>query len=168
MGTITGTNLGIVASEVKKLAVYTGTRPEITPTDVITMDSSGLKHIFLLFGALQRRATPEALSLIAEMLRDKVHPLIIVSAIGSQYRTLLAVKLLIDRRMGIGQICRQLKKSPFVVEKAVEYARASSAKELELCMEDIYYTSKQLKNSQGIDQVLMELLVSQLCRRREN
>jgi DNA polymerase-3 subunit delta len=90
---LTGFDLRTFAHNVDKLVAYTGERQEITGPDIDhVLRSTKSDPVYAFTNAVTERNGPQALQLMNTLLRDKWHPLQILSALANQIRKLLAVK----------------------------------------------------------------------------
>jgi DNA polymerase-3 subunit delta len=90
---LTGFDLRTFAQNVEKLIAYTGQRQEITGQDIDhVLRSTKSDPVYEFTNAVADRNGSQALQLMNTLLRDKWHPLQILSALANQIRKLLIVK----------------------------------------------------------------------------
>jgi DNA polymerase-3 subunit delta len=90
---LTGFDLRTFAQNVEKLIAYTGQRQEITGQDIDhVLRSTKSDPVYEFTNAVADRNSAQALQLMNTLLRDKWHPLQILSALANQIRKLLMAK----------------------------------------------------------------------------
>ncbi len=90
---LTGFDLRTFTQNVEKLITYTGQRQEITGQDIEhVLRSTKSDPVYEFTNAVADRNGAQALQLMNNLLRDKWHPLQILSALANQIRKLLMAK----------------------------------------------------------------------------
>jgi DNA polymerase-3 subunit delta len=90
---LTGFDLRTFTQNVEKLIAYTGQRQEITGQDIDhVLRSTKSDPVYEFTNAVADRNGAQALQLMNALLRDKWHPLQILSALANQIRKLLMAK----------------------------------------------------------------------------
>lgn len=90
---LTGFDLRTFAQNVEKLITFTGQRQEITEQDIDhVLRSTKSDPVYEFTNAVADRNGAQALQLMDNLLRDKWHPLQILSALANQIRKLLIAK----------------------------------------------------------------------------
>ena len=90
---LTGFDLRTFAQNIEKLIAYTGQRQEITGQDIDhVLRSTRSDPVYEFTNAVADRNGAQALQLMNTLLRDKWHPLQILSALAGQIRKLLMAK----------------------------------------------------------------------------
>jgi DNA polymerase-3 subunit delta len=90
---LTGFDLRTFCQNVEKLIAYAGKRQEITGQDIDQLLRSTKRDpVYAFTNAVADRDGAQALELMNTLLRDKWHPLQILSAMANQIRKLLLVK----------------------------------------------------------------------------
>ncbi len=153
-------DLRVMASEIAKLSVYVGKGGEIRKNDVEKLiPPSQETPDFALTDALVRRDRARALNMLHRLLEHDIAPQQIIGMIAYQTRTLLLVKSLAERRMGVGQIASAAGMAPFVVEKALTLARQFSFAQLEAAHRSLLEADLALKRSKMTADMALDLLV---------
>lgn len=159
-----GTDLHLVASELDKLAAYTGNKPAIAREDVrAVVGSSTETSIFSLMGALGEKNKRRALNLLDEMLRQGEPALVILNMIARQIRLILGTKVLVQKGHGPSEIALQLKTKTHVAQTVLGQARRFTEQELTEAFESIMEADLAIKS--GTDpRLALELLLVGLTR----
>ncbi len=90
---LTGFDLRTFSQNVEKLIAYTGQRQEITGQDIDhVLRSTKSDPVYAFTNAVADRNGAQALQLMNTLLRDKWHPLQILSALANQIRKLMMAK----------------------------------------------------------------------------
>jgi DNA polymerase-3 subunit delta len=98
---LTGFDLRTFAQNVEKLIAYTGERQEITGPDIDhVLRSTRSDPLYVFTNAVADRNGGQALRHMNTLLRDKWHPLQILSALANQIRKLLVVKEFVRSEAG--------------------------------------------------------------------
>jgi DNA polymerase III subunit delta len=155
-----GSQLRLLANELDKLATYVGESKTITADDVRKLSAQVQEaRIFDLTDALAQRNRKQALDILHELLVDGEPPLILVSTITSQVRSLLLVKELAQKGMRAAQIASTTGIAPFVAEKALRQVGKFSVSQLENAYRQLLATDAALKRSRMTAEMALDLLV---------
>ena len=155
-----GSQLRLLANELDKLATYVGESKTITADDVRNLSAQVQEaRIFDLTDALAQRNRKQALDILHELLIDGEPPLMLISTITSQVRSLLLVKELAQKGMRAAQIASATGIAPFVAEKALRQVGKFSASQLENAYRQLLATDAALKRSRMAPEMALDLLV---------
>ena len=116
---VVGRDAGMLASELDKVALYCEGKNEITLKDVklLTPEDNSM-IVFDFIDALIDKKPQRALEILKELIRRGEYPVIIVSVLANQIRSLISVKALHARGQNSLSIAKGLAiKSEFVVQK---------------------------------------------------
>lgn len=116
---VVGRDAGMLASELDKVALYCEGKNEITLKDVklLTPEDNSM-IVFDFIDALIDKKPQRALEILKELIRRGEYPVIIVSVLANQIRSLISVKALNARGQNSLSIAKNLAiKSEFVVQK---------------------------------------------------
>jgi DNA polymerase III subunit delta len=98
---MTGFDLRTFSSNLEKLVLFIGERPEITEEDVKSvLERSKQDPIYALTGAISDRNPEQSLKLLDSLLKTGIHPLQAFTAIVNQLRKLILVKYFIKSPHG--------------------------------------------------------------------
>ena len=155
-----GSQLRLLANELDKLATYVGESKTITADDVRKLSAQVQEaRIFDLTDALAQRNRKQALDILHELLVDGEPPLVLISTITSQVRSLLLVKGLAQKGMRAAQIASATGIAPFVAEKALRQVGKFSVSQLENAYRQLLATDAALKRSRMTPEMALDLLV---------
>lgn len=161
---ICGMNLRILATDLEKIATFTGERNEILESDILALASSGQKNVFDLQAALREKDLRKTLEVFQNLLRNKADFFQLLGSLASQYRLLLQIKSLGGGVRDPRRVAEIVKGHPFYVRKCLEKIDNFSILELQKAMENILDTSLKMKTGQS-QTVIFELLLASLCGR---
>ncbi|SRR6266446_4910484 len=155
-----GSQLRLLANELDKLATYVGKGKTITAEDVRKLSTQVQEaRVFDLTDALAQRNRKQALDILHELLVDGEPPLMLISIITSQVRSLLLVKELVQKGMRAPQIASTIGISPFVADKALRQVGKFSVSQLEDAYRQLLATDAALKRSRMTPEMALDLLV---------
>lgn len=105
---LVGTEVGILASEVEKLAVYVGDRKEITAEDVKKLSGSGrIETIWRVLDAATTGRPSEALDLLDRLLTSGEYPAGLLAAMSASLRKVYHAGQLRRARKSVPEACRE-------------------------------------------------------------
>ncbi|OGI25033.1 MAG: DNA polymerase III subunit delta [Candidatus Moranbacteria bacterium RBG_13_45_13] len=117
-----GSNLDLLSKELEKLVNYKS-RGEVTEEDVGLLVRSKIdSDIFKTIDSLARRDKKTAARLLHDHLGAGDDPFYLLSMYFYQFRNLLKVKALTEKRVSEKKIAQDLKLHPFVARKSAEQA----------------------------------------------
>lgn len=168
-----GANLLLLDQEIQKLLLYvwedTSTVAEdasITVEDVNVMVPyiQSADVIFQMVDALGQRDARLAATHLHRLLDVGEHPLAILGMVVRQFRLLIQVRWMSDRRQTQPQIVSHLKLHPYVVSKVYSQAARFSAVQLREAYRLLYRTDVAIKRGEMPADMALDLLVAQLTR----
>lgn len=120
---MTGGDLWLVASEIKKLAVYTAEKT-ITPADVKTLTVGTVnENIFGLTDALSVKDKKRAAALLEEQYAAGLSDEYLLTMLIRQFKILLQMRTALDAKINPADLASKLKLHPFVVKKGAAQAK---------------------------------------------
>jgi len=157
-----GTSLRGLATELEKLAAYTGTAHEIKARDVIEVVAGApAAEVFDLVDAIGQKQGGRALLLLEGLLRDGEEPIRLLALIAWRMRLLLLVKALTAKGYGPRDGPNAARVHPFVYQKAQQQARGFGRDELVRALERILSADVAMKT--GMDpRIMLETVVAEL------
>ena len=161
-----GMNLLLLDQEIQKLLLYGGEGASVTVDDVHVMVPyvQSADVIFQLVDALGQRDARLAASHLHRLLDVGEHPLGIFGMIVRQFRLLIQVRWLSDRRQTQPQIVSRLKLHPYVVSKIYAQAARFSAAQLRDAYRLLYRSDVAVKRGEVPVEMALDLLIAQLTR----
>ncbi|NLN06286.1 MAG: DNA polymerase III subunit delta [Firmicutes bacterium] len=156
-----GTDLRTLASELDKLATYSGTRRDLTEDDVRAVTARTLQDdIFALIDAAVDGRTAQAFAILKDLLAAGEPPVKILSMLGRKFRLLGEAKDLLAG--GRSDLAAALKIHPYAAQKLARQAQKTAEARLRRAVELLVRCELDLKRGR-IDPVLaLETLVAAL------
>lgn len=161
-----GVNLLQLDQEIQKLLLYVGEDALITAEDVNVMVPyiQSADVVFQMVDALGQRDARLAASHLHRLLDVGEHPLGIFGMVVRQFRLLVQVRWMSDRRQTQPQIVSRLKLHPYVVSKVYAQAARFSEAQLREAYRLLYRNDVAVKRGEMPAEVALDLLVAQLTR----
>lgn len=148
-----GSEAGLIASALEKVALLMGAREEITIEDLEqTVSSFSWRSLFELTDAIGAKRPEKALSLFRQMMLSGESPVGILALIARHFRILFKVK-----ETGEGA-------PPYFLKNYQQQANGFSEPSLRGGIGRIFRTDWELKSSRLAPDLLMERLIWELCR----
>ena len=164
---LVGTDLSRLDTELEKVLAYGAGAPVLDEEHVQAVASaSGTARIFDLLDAVAEGRGSDALRQLRRLLAGGEPPLRILATLSRQMRTLLLVRLLLDRGHGAAEIQRRLGVHPYVVRKAVQQVAALGVRELAAGLLACVETETDVKTGRQSDEAALELLIARLVSRK--
>ncbi|MDA1337428.1 MAG: DNA polymerase III subunit delta [bacterium] len=166
-----GDDLGCLAKEILKLTTYkySSKEKEVTKEDVQLLAAKELQpKIFATIDAIATRNRKLAVQLLSRHLATGEAPLQLLSMFAWQFRTLLSVKDLMERRAPVSAIAQKLKLHPFVLQKSLSAAKQFSLEELKDVHRRIFSLDRALKTGRGNPEQLLYLFVASAAGKKSN
>lgn len=164
-----GNNLRELVSQIEKLSVYAGSRNVITVDDVRCMASdTKIDTVFEFSKALANRDIESALRMMQILLRDPEAPYNLLGAVGAvakNFRQLVLIRELLDRRVPSEDIGRQLKINPYFFREMLAQAKRFRMEELRKIFILLHEFDVGLKSGARHETVL-QMLVFEVCLKK--
>lgn len=159
----TGARLQQVAMEIDKLAQYAGQGGVLTLDDAKSLVVRSVEHsVFVLIDEIVAKRTDRALSMFYELLQQKEEPIKILALVARQFRLILQVKSLAEKRASNQQIAGELGVPPFAVYAALKHVRNYTDETLASIMSQLAELDYRIKTGK-VDKVLgMEMFLLRL------
>ena len=155
-----GTDMNLLSQEMEKLISYTAGRDEITEEDLKAVTTRQIEgHIFDMIDAATGRNQKRALSLYYDLLALKEPPLRILSLIHRQYRILLIVKDMKEKKMRDQEMAKQAEVPPFAIRKYAAIAGKLKREEIREALGECADLEESVKTGLIGDQLGVELFL---------
>ena len=118
--------------------------------------------IFRTIDAISQKNKHRALELIHNHLKRGDSPLYLLTMINYQFRNILMVKSLIEKRQPYNTIAAKTKLHPFVVKKSYYQSKNFSLKELKNIYNKIFQTDLNIKTGRIEPVIAIELLMASI------
>jgi DNA polymerase-3 subunit delta len=165
-----GAEMGLLAQEIEKLAVYVGSAPKIEARDVDRLvGRNRAEHTFRIFDLIGEGKTAEALSFLGQLLELGEEPLGLLAAFSWQLRRLAKAARLNAQGVPLDEAMTRagVSDKPFARRAAEQQMRHLGRRRLDRIYDWLVETDQGLKGySQLPARTLLERLVVRLARAR--
>lgn len=158
-----GNDLWRLSNEIKKLAVFKVKDKirEVSLKDVEQMVNSEIEtDIFKTIDAIARRNKKQALILLHNHLEDGDSAPYLLSMINFQFRNLLLIKDLLEKRTQYHLIASKTGIHPFVVRKSYDFCEKFTLPEIKKIYQKIFLADLNIKTGKVDPQTALDLLIS--------
>jgi len=155
-------DLGVLDSELRKLAAYRASGNELDQAAIAELVAGGRQdEIFKLTDQLLPRPGPEAWRITANLL-EREGPTLIAYRLSRHLAMVLEVRTRQDRGESLQQIQEAMREHNFVLQKAYETARTTTVQRLEAALNVLLAYEWEVKSGQidaelGLEAVLARL-----------
>ena len=99
---LVGDDLEAIEQELEKLSLYVGERPVITLEDVRKLVSPRPENApYTLLEAFWQGGAPKALNVLQDLLRQGIHPLVVLATLVTFFKRLFLLRELFEREKGL-------------------------------------------------------------------
>jgi len=159
---IAGTRLRDVKSELEKVVLYVGDKPEIDEKDV---EDSGLdcreEVVFNLSDAIGAKDAEKAFKVYEKLSGEA--PLAVLGIVARQIRMLLKTRVMLEKGLRGGAITTGLGVWPKLAEKYISMCRRFSTNELLTAMDALKDADTELKSGKLPQATVLPKLILRLC-----
>ena len=143
---IEGNDSWALANAVQKVANFCSSRkPTLKDVDLLLSEKIEL-NIFNFIDAVASKNRPQAFRMLHEEMENGRDPYYVFTMIVYQFRNLMAVKDLLDRKTPSGLIAKKAGLHPFAASKMIRAAGAFTLEELKKRYQDLYTLEIGSKN----------------------
>ncbi len=161
---VVGTDLRRLASEADKLMTFVGEGGRITREQINGLVRYSREHSnFDLSDAIRDGDRERALRLIDHLFAEKVEAPMVLGAIGSVFRRMLAAKELMAQGATNEEVAKAVGMTPYRAGRFNERVRRVDTAHLLRGLERIAETDIALKSSLATPRLQLEMLVCELC-----
>ena len=165
---ITGGTMTALKGEIEKISAYSGAE-EIKKSDIDAVTEPVLDAaVFQMTDMLSAGRYGEALEMLRKLLKMQQEPLMILGAIGSNFRRISAARVLLDNGKTASDLQKLCGIKEYPARKTMETARRFSGKFCETASRLILETDYKIKTSFDDSERLLELLLLQLAQEARN
>ena len=156
-------DLGVIDSELMKLAAYKATGEKLTPEVVNELLAGGREdEIFRLTDNLLPRPTPQALEIARNLTRSGLQPTSIAYRMARHFALVLEVKARQERGESLQQVQEEMSEHRFVVQKAFDAAQNANGDRLEKALGQIRDYEWEVKSGQVDADLGLDVLLTRL------
>jgi DNA polymerase-3 subunit delta len=162
-----GNNLWQMTNEVKKLTAYiknnSQTKKKIEVKDVELLVKPKIETaIFKTIDSLASKNKKQALRLLHEHLEKGDNPLYLLSMVNFQFRNLLIVKNLIEKKLPYYSILKRTKLHPFVAKKSYWQAQKFTIQELKKIYQKLFEADFNIKAGRVKPEAALDILIAEI------
>ena len=160
---ITGGTMTALSSEISKICAYSGA-DEIHRTDIDAVTEPVLDAVvFQMTDLLGQGRFPQALQKLQQLLKMQQEPIVILGAVGVQFRRISTARTLLDYGSNASELMKLYGMADYPARTTMETARSFSSEFCKKAMELILETDYKMKTSHDDNERLLELLILQLA-----
>lgn len=158
-----GKNCSLLDLRLEQLVVYAGDCPRLTREDVEALiGDSAQASAFELYEALAEARYTDALRILFRLKGEGVHPLEILGALVWRWDRDMRLRNMLDRGLGPGEVCRELRIPDYYRDRALRRARSISPERAErelgaMLVCDRMVKAGELDASLALDRCVLEL-----------
>jgi len=157
-----GGDLWQVENEIKKLCDFKNGK-EITKDDIeLQVRSKTENDIFKTIEALSAKDKKQALILLKKHLDSGDNVLYILSMVAYQFKNLLILRDLIDKKVSYGLVAKRSGLHPFVVQKTIGMANRFSMEQLRQLYQKIFETDFDIKTGRVDPEIALEIFIAKI------
>ena len=160
-----GSDLWRLSNEIKKIAAWKRSTQttSIRESDVaLLVNSQEEADVFAMVEAAAQKDRKRALNLLYRHLQKGDSPSYLSSMLQYQFRTLLQIRDMAERKLSYGAMLQKTKLHPYVLKKGMQIAQNFSLSELKSIYEKLFILEKQLKTGKGEPAGVFDLLFATL------
>ena len=161
---ITDGTMTTLAGEIRKICAYSGA-DTVTKSDIDAVVEPVLDAVvFNMTDQLSNGNYGAALTTVRKLLKMQEEPLLILGAIGANFRKMAVARVLNDNGKGYGELMRLYgMRNDYGAQKAMSAGRKFSARFYAKAAELVLETDRKIKTSQDTPERLLEVLIMQLA-----
>jgi len=159
-----GCDMGTLASEIQKLALYKGAESEITTADIDNICKKSLElNIFELVDAAATKNAGLALDIFNNLLLMKESPIMVIIMIARQLRLVLQCKTLKEKGLNPQEISQKTGLRSFMISDCLRQGSNFDSKNLEDAIKRCLEADLNIKTGKMADTLAVELLILKIC-----
>lgn len=155
-------DLGVLVSEITKIATFIGERPVITEADLVAA-SPRLRGDFALAEAIGRKDLAQSLMIVEEMLGQGVYPNILISQLASAVRGLLQAKIARKNNWSGAAAAKNLGVNPGFLSHYEAQSEKFTASALRKMLIDLHEADAAIKTGRQDGAVIIPAIVAGFC-----
>ena len=157
-----GNDLWRFSNEIKKLADYKKGKKIVLEDVKLLVRPKIETAIFKTIDAIAQRNKKKALLLIHQHLEKGDSPLYLFSMINFQFRNILIIKDLIERKVPYYSISKMTRLHPFVVKKSCQQTAKFTFQELKKIYQKIFQADLDIKTGKKNPETALDLLIAEM------
>lgn len=161
----TGTDYESLKTEYDKIVAYAGDSDTVTRADIEAVTNEDVEaKVFDMLNACGDKNPALMLEKYYGMLANDIHPLIILSNIRSQFRSMLQVAELCNKGLSDSQVAKQMGKPDFVIRKNKNLLRNFRRKAIEDLLDEMADMDKRIKDGDMDERTGVEILLVEAAK----
>ena len=161
-----GNDLWRLSNEIRKLVAFQKSKGEtssVTESDIRALVRADIgTDIFATIDAVARKNKKESLALLWRHLQKGDSPYYLLAMLTYQFRTVLEIKDMIERKVSYSAIIQKTKLHPFVFKKGYGAARNFTLQELKRIYQKLFRLDLSLKTGKIEPEGAFDLLLTSL------
>ncbi|MEK7542114.1 MAG: DNA polymerase III subunit delta [Patescibacteria group bacterium] len=160
-----GNNLWQLSCEIKKIAAWKGssTDSQVLESDIaLLVPSRAEADVFSTIEAAAQKNKKQAFRLLYDHLQKGDSPYYLFSMFVYQFRTILQIQDLVERKLSLAAMLQKTKLHPYILKKGLRVAQNFSLQELKALYEKLFLLDKNLKTGKIAPEGVFDLLIAQL------
>lgn len=157
--TSVGNDLWRMSNEIEKLLNFKKERIELMDVEVM-VESRTEAGIFKTIDAIARGDKKGALKLIHDHLKKGDSPFYLLSMINYQFRNIINVKDMLERKKNYGSIIKETGLHPYVAKKTLAFAKKISMDDLKKIYRRIFQADLSIKTGKIEAEAALDFLIS--------
>jgi DNA polymerase III subunit delta len=163
---VVGADLASLAQALEQLSLFVGPRERITVAAVEELCAETRQHsVFDLANAVGERDTRKALHQCQRMLQAREPAIRILFMLTRHFRQLWIAQELAAQHVDREEAARRIGIPPFFVDGLLTQARRFDGRTLARAFEALYDADRALKSTHAGDELVLERLLVDLCRK---
>lgn len=160
---VTHADLGVIESELQKLAAYKASGARLTP-EVISELLAGAREeeIFKLTDSLLPNPAPQAWAVARSLVRSGIQPTSVAYRMARHLALVLEVRARQDRGESLSAVQASMSEHSYVVQKAYDAARTADPERLETALRAIRDYEWEVKSGQIDAELGLDVLLTRL------
>ncbi|WP_026476277.1 DNA polymerase III subunit delta [Alkaliphilus transvaalensis] len=158
-----------IANEIKKIAYYMGDESKVEISHIEKVSTFKFQNdIFKLLDAVGQRNIQETLKRLNHLLEEGEVIIRLMVTLSNQLKNILSTKLLLEEGYNPKMIASKIGIHPFVASKCAEQSRHYSIKQLKALLNHFLEMDLMIKSGKINDRLALELLLMEMCNKKEH
>jgi len=168
-----GNNLWLLSGEVRKIAAWkkpasnaqvrVDFEEQVKEVDVtLFVNAHTEADIFLTIDSIAQKNKKESLALLYRHLQKGDSPHYLFTMLVYQFRTILQIRDMVERKLSYETILRRTKLHPYVLKKGLRVAQNFSLQELKILYEKLFVLDTNLKRGRVEPEGVFDLFIAKL------
>jgi len=164
---MTSNDSWLLFNSIEKIILYKKAKQDkrVNTQDIDELvQSQSVPKIFGLTDAIAEKQIKKSVELLHDLLKSGTNEMQILAVIISQYRTLLQIESMVQERFPRGQIAKELRLPPFVIDKNIILLKKYSYLHLVKIYKYLQMIDSMIKRGIIESKIALDIMVVKLCR----